>query len=230
MKPRLGFTTFVSSEPKWIFQSSSWAKWNFDIWLNMSLIILHFLDDVWTGQQYITNSDLIIFQNGKKKLITLLTIEGRNIRLRKFLAVSGHSWWKSQLWEFWVGRVASLALSVAGRAELHVKKYHFPLPLKEIQFVGGIFTPIVFSCHWCHVRAWSSPDNTSQITPPLFSPLCEGGMYSEKLIKVSDDHNYRERDCLKCWLRSSGRTGVSLLDCLWCLSQAVLCGPSWDWS
>ena len=43
----------------------------------------------------------------EKNLITLLTIEGRNIRLRKFLAVSGHSCWKSQLWEFWVGRIPS---------------------------------------------------------------------------------------------------------------------------
>ena len=137
----------------------------------------------------------------EKKLITLLTIEGRNIKWRKFLAVSGHSWWKSQLWEFWVGRVPSLPLSVAGRAELHVKKYHFPLPLKEIQFVGGIFTPIVFSCHWCHVRAWTTATitwrnlSTHHTTTSLSSPLQE---YQKYEILANADSGYHFFPLLQC--------------------------------
>ena len=52
------------------------------------------------------------------------------MRRRTFLTVSGHS-----------GPVCVLT----------TEKYHIFYPLKEIQFVRGIFTLIVFSCHWRHV-------------------------------------------------------------------------------
>ena len=45
---------------------------------------------------------LDIFQIEKITHIILLTIAGRNIRLRKFLRVSGHSCSKLEIWKVWV--------------------------------------------------------------------------------------------------------------------------------
>ena len=56
------------------------------------------------------------------------------MRRRTFLTVSGHS-----------------APVCEPRPQSTTEKYHIFYPLKEIQFVRGIFTLIVFSCHWRHV-------------------------------------------------------------------------------
>ena len=53
---------------------------------------------------------------------------------------------------------------------------HFPHPLKEIQFVCGIFTPIVFSCHWCHVLAWTTATITCCNLSSLLSPCSTAGI------------------------------------------------------